>query len=141
MTPEFESWMRKAKWPFLLVLGAAVFAVASALFQPSVQERLSGLLNAVPSARYPVVAPEPVKPPAPPEPAYEWLYVNHNSVLLWPIVRGECRIKSALMQVHIGTKVLVVHRHGKWVEIEQDDQTALHTHGCIHETMLIRDDD
>jgi hypothetical protein len=141
MTPEFESRIRKAKWPFLLIWGAAVFAVASALFYPSVQERLSGLLNAVPQARYPVVAPEPVKPPEPAEPVLEWLYVNENNVLLWPMVHGECQIKSALMQVNIGTKVLVVQRRGEWIEIEQDDQSALHTRGCIHESMLIRDDD
>lgn len=141
MTPEFESWMRKAKWPFLLVWGAVILAVASALYNPYVQEPLSGLLSVESEEQHLVVAPEPVVPPEPSEPVLEWLYVNENNVLLWPIVQGECRIKSALMQVHIGTKVLVVHRHGEWVEIEQDDQTALHTHGCIHETMLIRDDD
>jgi hypothetical protein len=133
--------MRKARWLFLIAWGAAVFAAYSVLYNPYARELLSGPLSDESGEQQLVVAPEPVVPPEPAEPVLEWLYVNENNVLLWPIVQGECRNKSALMQVHIGTKVLVVHRHGEWVEIEQDDQTALHTHGCIHETMLIRDDD
>jgi hypothetical protein len=139
MTPELASRVRKAKWPFLLVWGAAFFAITWFLVNPYVQEPLSSFLSAETRGQQSVEPPVPVEPPKPAEPVLEWLYVNQNSVLLWPIVQGECRIKSALMQVHRGTKVLVIQRRGNWVEIEQDDQSALHTHGCIHETMLRQD--
>jgi hypothetical protein len=142
MTPEFESRLR-ASLP-LLLLGVLVLLVVvggRGLYHAYTQEPLSGPLSVESKEQHSVGAPEPVVPPEPAEPALEWLYVNQNNVLLWPVIRGECRNKSALMQVHIGTKVLVVHRHGEWVEIEQDDQSALHTHGCIHEAMLVRDDD
>jgi len=66
----------------------------------------------------------------------EWLYVTTNSVLLFPVVGGECRTTNALGQVHKGTKVLVLARHDEWVEVRRADHTVMHTHGCIHETVL-----
>jgi hypothetical protein len=66
----------------------------------------------------------------------EWLYVQKNNVLVWPVVNGACRRKGAVAQYHQGEMVLVVARAGPWVEVESEDQTRLHTHGCISETML-----
>ncbi len=66
----------------------------------------------------------------------EWLYVQKNNVLVWPVVDGACRRKGAVAQYHQGEMVLVVARAGPWVEVESEDQTRLHTHGCISETML-----
>jgi len=67
---------------------------------------------------------------------HEWLYVQGNNVLVWPVVNGACQHKGAVAQYHKGEMVLVVARAGKWVEVESEDQTRLHTHGCINETML-----
>lgn len=66
----------------------------------------------------------------------EWLYVQRNNVLVWPVVNGACQRKGAVAQYHQGEMVLVVARVGRWVEVESEDQTRLHTHGCISETML-----
>ena len=66
----------------------------------------------------------------------EWLYVQGNNVLVWPVVDGACIHRSAVAQYHKGEMVLVVARAGKWVEVESEAQTRLHTHGCISETML-----
>ena len=66
----------------------------------------------------------------------EWLYVQRNNVLVWPVVNGACQRKGAVAQYHQGEMVLVVARAGPWVEVESEDQTRLHTHGCISETML-----
>ncbi len=66
----------------------------------------------------------------------EWLYVQKNNVLVWPVVNGACQRKGAVAQYHQGEMVLVVARAGPWVEVESEDQTRLHTHGCISETML-----
>ena len=66
----------------------------------------------------------------------EWLYVQKNNVLVWPVVNGACLHKGAVAQYHQGEMVLVVARAGKWIEVESEDQTRLHTHGCISETML-----
>ena len=66
----------------------------------------------------------------------EWLYVQKNNVLVWPVVDGACKRQAAVAQYHQGEMVLVVARVGKWVEVESENQIRLHTHGCIHETML-----
>jgi hypothetical protein len=66
----------------------------------------------------------------------EWLYVQKNNVLVWPVVNGACRRKGAVAQYHQGEMVLVVARVGLWVEVESENQLRLHTHGCISETML-----
>ncbi len=66
----------------------------------------------------------------------EWLYVQRDNVLVWPVVNGACRRQSAVAQYHKGEMVLVVVRDGKWVEVESENQIQLHTHGCISETML-----
>jgi len=89
------------------------------------------------------IANEPETTVTEPEPQRldEWLYVTTNNVLLFPVVSDLCSPKYALMQVHKGTKVLVIARHDEWVEVEQDNQAALHTHGCIHESMLEKRDD
>jgi hypothetical protein len=69
-------------------------------------------------------------------PELEWLYVQKNNVLVWPVVNGACRRKGAVAQYHQGEMVLVVARVGLWVEVESENQLRLHTHGCISETML-----
>jgi len=112
MTPVLASRLRKLIWPLLLLLGVVAIIVPLYI--------LNSRIENVPD---------------------EWLYVTTNSVLLFPVVSDKCRIKYALMQVHKGTKVLVIARQGEWVEVEQNDQTALHTHGCIHESMLEKRDD
>lgn len=66
----------------------------------------------------------------------EWLYVQEDNVLVWPVVDGACRRQSAVAQYHRGEMILVVARAGPWIEVESEDQTRLHTHGCISETML-----
>jgi hypothetical protein len=66
----------------------------------------------------------------------EWLYVQGDNVLVWPVVDGACTRRSAVAQYHKGEMVLVVARIGKWVEVESENQLRLHTHGCISETML-----
>jgi len=126
MTPELGSRLRRYKWLLLLIVGVVFFAIAG--------KSLYSHLN----YREVVVVPPPEVIVAPKD---EWLYVTDNSVLFFPVVNDECRAKYALMQVHKGTKVLVIARQGEWVEVEQNDQTALHTHGCIHESMLEKRDD
>ena len=130
MTPEFESRLRHIKWPLGLLV---VVCFLCALWYGSWIIRNSRIAN------------EPVVTIVPEVPIVqlpdEWLYVIDNSVLFFPVVNDKCRDKYALMQVHKGTKVLVIARQGEWVEVEQDDQTALHTHGCIHESMLEKKDD
>ncbi len=126
MTPELESRLRHLRWP-LILLAVILFCAALWLILNS---RIENRLVIVPEPEVPLVqVPD------------EWLYVTTNSVLLFPVVSDKCRIKHALMQVHKGTKVLVIARQGEWVEIEQNDQTALHTHGCIHESMLEKRND
>ena len=66
----------------------------------------------------------------------EWLYVQKNNVLVWPVVNGACQRKGAVAQYHQGEMVLVIARVGQWVEVESENQTRLHTHGCISGTML-----
>ncbi len=66
----------------------------------------------------------------------EWLYVQKDNVLVWPVVDGACRRQSAVAQYHQGEMVLVIARVGQWVEVESENQLRLHTHGCISETML-----
>ena len=130
MTPEMESRMRGMKWPLVLLV---VILFCTALSYGAWIIRNSRIAN------------EPVVTIAPEAPTVqlpdEWLYVIDNSVLFFPVVDDKCRAKYALMQVHKGTKVLVIARQGEWVEVEQNDQTALHTHGCIHESMLEKRDD
>jgi hypothetical protein len=129
MTPEMESRMRHSKWP--LILSAVILFCAALGFI------LNSRIQNAPDE--PAVLAEPEVPVV--QVPDEWLYVTTNSVLLFPVVSDKCRIKHALMQVHKGTKVLVIARQGEWVEIEQNDQTALHTHGCIHESMLEKRND
>jgi len=129
MTPLLGSQLRKAKWP--LILSAVI------LFCSALGFILNSRIQNAPDE--PVVTIEPEVPVV--QLPDEWLYVTTNSVLLFPVVSDKCRIKYALMQVHKGTKVLVIARQGEWVEVEQNDQTALHTHGCIHESMLEKRDD
>lgn len=125
MTPELESRLRRYTWPLLLLVGVVIVGVF--------------WLN----VNYPdhFSTPRVVEPEVTVAPPDEWLYVTENSVLFFPMVNDECRPKYALMQVHKGTKVLVIARQDEWVEVEQNDQTALHTHGCIHESMLEKRDD
>ena len=130
MTPEMESRLRGLKWPLVLLV---VICFLCALYYGSWIIRNSRIANE------PVVVVEPEVPVV--QLPDEWLYVNDNSVLFFPVVGDECRPKYALMQVHKGTKVLVIARQDEWVEVEQDDQTALHTHGCIHESMLEKRND
>jgi hypothetical protein len=129
MTPEMESRWRGIKGTLLFVVALSLFGTAFYILD-----------SRIPNAPdEPVVVVEPKAPVV--QVPDEWLYVTTNSVLLFPVVSDKCRIKHALMQVHKGTKVLVIARQGEWVEVEQDDQTALHTHGCIHESMLEKRDD
>jgi len=113
-------------WPLLLLVVVAVAFIATGL------TAWNNIHSREPEVQ--IIIPDPQQPD-------EWLYVTTNSVLLFPVVSDKCRPKNALMQVHRGTKVLVIARHGEWVEIEQEDQTALATHGCIHESMLESKDD
>lgn len=129
MTPKMESRLRHLRGTLLFVVALSCFLYAFWILD-------SRTANAPDE---PVATVEP-EVPAVPKPD-EWLYVNTNSVLLFPVVDDKCRAKYALMQVHKGTKVLVIARQGEWVEVEQNDQSALHTHGCIHESMLEKRDD
>jgi len=129
MTPELESRLRHMKWPILLSVAVICFCVSVYLV----------LDSRIQNAPEPVVVVEPEVPVV--QLPDEWLYVIDNSVLFFPVVDDKCRAEFALMQVHKGTKVLVIARQGEWVEVEQNDQTALHTHGCIHESMLEKRDD
>ena len=115
MTPKLESQIRSWTLP-LMFLAAVVLVYGSDLLRGE-----------------PKVIPEPE-----PEIEFEWLYVNTNNVLFFWVEEGQCRTerKYSLLQVHEGTKVLVISRQGEWVEVELEDQTKLFTHGCIHETML-----
>lgn len=126
MTPEMESRWRGIKGTLLFVVALSLFGTAFYILDSRIPNE-------------PVVVVEPEVPVV--QVPDEWLYVTTNSVLLFPVVSDKCRIKHALMQVHKGTKVLVIARQGEWVEIEQNDQTALHTHGCIHESMLEKRND
>ena len=128
MTPKLQSQLRKMIWPLILVVCAVAYLVVGGTAWNSIHSRTIGEDR---------VVPEVEKPRIPDE----WLYVTENSVLFFPVVSGECSPKNALGQVHKGTKVLVIFRHDEWVEVERDDQTALHTHGCIHESMLEKRDD
>ena len=130
MSPELESRLRKFYWPLLVL---AILGIAVAYFLVG-KTAWNNIHNDEPAIE------EPIIEEAVPATADEWLYVTDNSVLLFPVVNDKCRPKYALMQVHRGTKVLVIARHGEWVEIEQEDQTALATHGCIHESMLEKRD-
>ena len=131
MTPELESHIRRVKWLLLFIVVVALFC--------------AGIWVGIETVRDSRIANEPVVTTEPEAPVErlpdEWLYVTDNSVLFFPMVNDECRPKYALMQVHNGTKVLVIARQDEWVEVEQNDQTALHTHGCIHESMLEKRDD
>jgi hypothetical protein len=128
MTPEMESRWRGIKGTLLFVVALSLFGTAFWILD-----------SRTPNAPEPVVVVEPEVPVV--QLPDEWLYVIDNSVLFFPVVDDKCRAKYALMQVHKGTKVLVIARQDEWVEVEQDDQTALHTHGCIHESMLEKRDD
>ncbi len=124
MTPQFASRIRGITGTLLFVVALSLFGAAFYILDSRTENE----------PEVEVIKPDPQQPD-------EWLYVTTNSVLLFPVVSDKCRPKNALMQVHRGTKVLVIARHGEWVEIEQEDQTALATHGCIHESMLEKKDD
>lgn len=126
MTPQFESHLRRSKWPLIL---SAVILLCSALSYGSWIIRNSRIANT------------PIEPKV--QLSDEWLYVTTNSVLFFQVENGKCRTerKYALLQVHEGTKVLVISRQGEWVEVETDDQTKLFTHGCINESVLEKRDD
>lgn len=131
MTPELEAHIRRIKWLLLFIVVVAFFC--------------AGIWVGIEFIRDSRIENEPVVTVEPEVPVVqlpdEWLYVIDNSVLFFPVVDDKCRAKNALMQVHKGTKVLVIARQDEWVEVEQNDQTALHTHGCIHESMLEKRDD
>lgn len=133
MTPEFSSRTRKSL-PRIVLVG--LLLIWATLIWKIVYG--DGL-------HIPPIIPELVEfqskvIPVYPEPEDEWLYVNRNNVLLWPMVGGKCTRRSALMQMNKGEKVLVIERHDALVEVELNNQSRLHTHGCIHETMLSNED-
>ena len=134
MTPEFASRMRRWKWPFLLVWGAVIFAVAWFFLAPRISGDVADFFLADNKGQHLIGA--PTVPEAPPEPQDEWLVVTGNNVLFWPVRDETCVQRNALMQVHAGEKVLVIARHGQLVEVALNNQEHPHTHGCIHETML-----
>ena len=139
MTPEFSSRMRKSLPRIFLVgllliwaaLGWKIIYGDGLYIPPLISELVEFRSRVIPV--YPEY--EPVS-----EPEDEWLYVNRNNVLLWPMVGGKCTRRSALMQMNKGEKVLVIERHDALVEVELNNQSRLHTHGCIHETMLSNED-
>lgn len=125
MSPQLERSFRKIRLLVLIALAVVAYLMIGGKAWNNIHSR-------TPEVK--VIEPVPALPD-------EWLYVTTNSVLFFPVVQNECRPKYALGQVHKGTKVLVISRQGEWVEVERDDQTAEHTHGCIHESMLEKRDD
>lgn len=130
MTPKFERDLRRALPVVLVVLffvGMAFIywkiAYGGGLHIPPIREVLSP-------------AKQVVEPLPDPKPELEWVRVTGNHVLFFPVVKGQCVHRSALMHVHKGYKALVISRQGEFVEVELDNQEALHTHGCIHHTLL-----
>lgn len=135
MTPEFASQTRKFLPRAILVVLIIIMAFlgwkivyGGGIHIPPLTDAIDDLMAVPPP-------PEPVVSNIVPIPD-EWLVVNGNNVLLWPVVGGECRTKKALMQVHRQEKVLVVMRHDEYIEVELNNQSRPHTHGCIHGSLL-----
>lgn len=126
MTPKMESHLRHLKGALLFVVALSCFLYVFWILD-----------SRTPNEPVVTIAPEPTPP------ADEWLYVNTNNVLFFPVKEDKClpKPKYALLQVHESVKMLVIARHGKWVEVEMEDQSRLFTHGCIHESMLEKRDD
>ncbi len=134
MNPEFASRMRK-------VLPRAILAIFLVILAGLCWKIVYGGGLYIPPL---VDAIEQMMPKAPPPPVVElppkeldqWLYVQDNNVLFWPVVGGKCQQAKALMQVHRGEKVLVILDHDGWIEVELNNQSLPHTHGCIHQSLL-----
>lgn len=77
--------------------------------------------------------------PVTPEPEeLIWNTIAENNVLFWPVVDDKCVRENALMQVHEGTKVLVIHHHDNgMVEVALEDQSGENTIGCVSDAMLL----
>ena len=118
MSPALESRLRGMRWLLLLSIGAVLLVLFLDTPEPEIT---------LPPVQTTKIIGNAEK---------EWLYVTTNSVLLFPVVGGECRTTIALGQVHKSTKVLVIARQGEWVEVEQENKAAVHAHGCIHKTVL-----
>ena len=117
MNPQLKAKIRSYRW---LLLPSIVFSIAIVVAIQVESKVMEATL---------VESPPEVEP-------LEWLYVQGDNVLVWPVVDGACQRQSAVAQYHKGEMVLVVARAGKWIEVESEDQMRLHTHGCISETML-----
>ena len=142
MTPEFASVMRRRLPRIILVVLLIVLAYLGWKIAYGGGIYIPPLVNLIETVAEDVVPDPPAVtvPATPPEPQDEWLVVMHNNVLLWPVVESECQQRSALMQVHEGERALVISRQGSYVEVALNNQSLPHTHGCIHESMLVPDD-
>ena len=141
MTPEFRSVVRRRLPVAILavLLPILVFLLWKIAYGGGLH--IPPLVNLIETVADDVM-PEPPPPAimAPLEKPDKWLYVKGNNVLFWPVVGDQCKQRGALMQVHKGEKALVIMRHGPWVEVELNNQALLHTHGCIHESLLVPND-
>lgn len=125
MIPRYQRYVRTANRGVLALLCFAFFfaLVTMSMLKPSEVEQYYGISFA--------------PPPPPVESApIAWAEVTANNVLLWPTVKGHCRKEKALAQYNAHDIVMIVYRHGDYVEVIAKDTERQHRQGCIHESML-----
>lgn len=135
MNPEFRAVLRKRLPVAVLVVLLVILAFLCWKIVYGGGIHIPPLVDAIENIAE--EAPPPVEEIVePPPPAQQWLYVQGNNVLFWPVVGGQCKQRSAMMQVHRGEKALFIFDHDGWIEVELNNQSLPHTHGCIHHTLL-----
>lgn len=126
MTPRLERQFLRYRLPFVLVFVVLSFVF---IFHPFFSK--SDIVVS------PAAKPIDYEPPE----SLEWLYVQKNGVRLRAVLGERCHTDAITMALYQrGDKVLVIQRFGNgMVEVEADDQTKMHTRGCISETLLRQD--
>ena len=135
MTPEFASVMRRRLPRIILAVLLVVLAYLGWKIAYGGGIHIPPLVDAIETV-VEDVTPEPPPPVEEVLPEPMWLYVQANNVLFWPVVDDQCQNRNALMQVHQGEKVLVIMDHDGMIEVELNNQSLPHTHGCIHHSLL-----
>ena len=134
MNPQLKAKFFRYKWAGYLFWGVLVYFGSrwglSFLDTPLVEIETR--------SRSPEVVTRVVVPKPTAEASLDWAYVQRNSTRLRAVLGDRCHTDSfAISHYQMGDKVLVIQTYENgMVEVEADDQTKIHTHGCISNTLL-----